>query len=149
MEPNRSVITMDDARRVLADSPFAVWWGLLVDDVGYGTATVSLPSAAHLMRPGGVLQGASYDVVADVAMWLAIMSRSGSDTPAVTIEMKTNFLRSTAANLVSTATVVHPGRRIIFGAAQTVDSAGRLVAHSTLTYALSDRSRHGLQGRPP
>lgn len=135
MKSNSSIITLDDARRVLAGSPFATWWGLRVDAVGYGAATVSLPTAPHLLRPGGVLQGASYDVVADVAMWLAIMTRNGVDTPAVTVEMKTNFLRSTATDLVSTATVVHPGRRLIFGAAQTVDTAGRLVAQSTLTYA--------------
>lgn len=135
MEPNSPVITIDDAHRVLAGSAFAAWWGLHVDAVGYGTAAVSLPSAPHLLRPGGVLQGASYDVVADVAMWLAIMTRYGPDTPAVTVELKTNFLRSTAVDLVSTATVVHPGRRLIFGTAQTVDSDGRLVAHSTLTYA--------------
>jgi len=135
VEPNSPVITLDAARQVLAGSPFAGWWGLRVDAVGYGAAAVSLPSAPHLLRPGGVLQGASYDVVADVAMWLAIMTRNGADTPAVTVEMKTNFLRSTATDLVSTATVVHPGRRLIFGAARTVDTAGRLVAHSTLTYA--------------
>lgn len=135
LEAHRSVITIDDARRVLTQAPFAKWWGLRVDAVGYGTATVRLPAAPHLLRPGGVLQGAGYDVVADVAMWLAIMTRNGTDTPAVTIEMKTNFLRPTAADLVSTATIVHPGRRLIFGTARTADSAGRFVAHSTLTYA--------------
>jgi uncharacterized protein (TIGR00369 family) len=133
--PNRSSLTIADARGVLAQSPFAGWWGLNVDAVGYGTAAVSLPSAPHLLRPGGVLQGVSYDVVADVAMWLAVMTRNGPDTSAVTVEMKTNFLRSTAADLVSTATIVHLGRRLIFGTAQTADSDGRLVAHSTLTYA--------------
>lgn len=135
MESNCSVITLEDARRVLAGSPFAGWWGLRVDAVEYGAAAVSLPSAPHLLCPGGVLQGASYDVAADVAMWLAIMTRNGPDTPAVTVELKTNFLRSTATDLVSTATIVHPGRRLIFGTARTVDTAGHLVAHTTLTYA--------------
>ena len=135
VDPTSSVITIADARDVLAQSPFAGWWGLSVDAVGYGAATVSLPSAPHLFRPGRVLQGASYVVAADVAMWLAIMTRNGTDTPAVTVEMKTNFLRSTASDLVSTATIVHLGRRLIFGAAQTTDGTGRLVAHSTLTYA--------------
>lgn len=134
-DPHSSAITVDDAREVLALSPFACWWGLSVDTVGHGTAAVSLPSAPHLLRPGGVLQGASYDVVADVAMWLAIMTRNGADTPAVTVEMTTNFLRSTAADLVSTATIIHLGRRLIFGTAQTTDRTGRLVSHSTLTYA--------------
>lgn len=119
---------------MLDESPFAAWWGLRTDALGHGTATVVLPCAPHLLRRGGVLQGASYHIVADVAMWLAIMTIDGPETSAVTAEMKTDFLRSTAAGLVSTATIVHPGRRLIFGTARTADSAGRLVAHSTLTY---------------
>ena len=135
MESSSSAITADAAWRVLDESPFAAWWGLRVGALGNGVATVVLPSAPHLLRRGGVLQGASYSVVADVAMWLAIMTLNGPETPAVTAEMKTDFLRPTAADLVSTATIVRPGRRLIFGTARTNDSAGRLVAYSTLTYA--------------
>jgi len=135
VDPNSCAITADDAWRALDESPFAAWWGLRVGALGNGVATVILPSAPHLMRRGGVLHGDSYSVVADVAMWLAIMTLNGPDTPALTAEMKTDFLRPTAADLVSTATIVRPGRRLIFGTARTSDTAGRLVAHSTLTYA--------------
>jgi acyl-coenzyme A thioesterase PaaI-like protein len=51
-----------------------------------------------------------------------------------TRRIKTDFLRSTAADLVSTATIVRSGRRLVFGSARTDDSAGPLAAYSTLTY---------------
>jgi uncharacterized protein (TIGR00369 family) len=68
-------------------------------------------------------------------MWLAIMTRVGTAQAFVTVELKTNFLRSTALGVVSTATLVHFGRRIAFGSAETFDSDDRRVAHTSLTYA--------------
>jgi uncharacterized protein (TIGR00369 family) len=127
-------ITPDEARSVLHGSPFASWWGLRVERIGAGTATVHLPTAPRLLRPGGVLQGACYEVAADVAIWLAIMTVDGPDTRAVTLEMKTNFLRSTAGDLTSTGRILHAGRSVVVGTADTVDQVGRLVAHSIVTY---------------
>jgi acyl-coenzyme A thioesterase PaaI-like protein len=120
-----AVLTLVEARAVLASSPFATWWRLDVQEVGPDTATVILPTAPHLMRPGGVLQGAGYDVVADVATWLAQMTRDGVDSKAVTAELKTNFLASTADDIACTATVHNWGRRLVFGTAQTHDAGGR------------------------
>jgi uncharacterized protein (TIGR00369 family) len=141
-------MTFTEACDVLAQSPFAQWWGLRVDSIGLDSATVSLPSAPHLLRPGGVLQGASYDVVADVAVWLAIMTRKGRDASAVTVELKTNFLRSTAKGIVSTARLIHQGRRLTLGSADTFDTDGRLVAHTSMTYLLlEDDATHPVQAR--
>jgi len=126
--------TLADARRLVDDQPFCRWWGLGVSEIGDGSATVTLPAAPHLLRPGGVLHGSSYEVVADVAMWLAIMSRAGEEPMAVTIEMKTSFLRGTASNITGTARLLRLGRRVAFGEAKVLDDAGTLVAHSTLSY---------------
>jgi uncharacterized protein (TIGR00369 family) len=135
MRETPHLFDVSHARSVIAQAAFARWWGLAVERIDAGSATVSLPGAPHLLRREGILHGAAYDVVADVAMWLAIMTRAGTAQTFVTVELKTNFLRSTRAGLISTATVVHLGRRVVFGTAETFDSDGRRVAHTSLTYA--------------
>jgi uncharacterized protein (TIGR00369 family) len=134
------VLGLDAVRAVVGATPFSGWWGLTVDEIGDGVGVVSLPARPELLRPGGVLHGAAYEVVADVAMWVAIMSRTGVEPMAVTIEMKTSFLRPTASSITSRAELLRLGRRVAFGAAATTDTAGVLVAHSTLSYA---RARPG------
>jgi uncharacterized protein (TIGR00369 family) len=129
-----SPFTLADAQGLLDEQPFCRWWGLSVTEIGDGSATVTLPAAPHLLRPGGVLHGSSYEVVADVAMWLAIMTRTGLEPMAVTIEMKTSFLRGTAGDITGTAQLLRLGRRVAFGEAKVLDEAGSLVAHSTLSY---------------
>jgi len=127
-------ISVEQARRLLQDTPFSRWWGLDVTDLGEGRASVVLPFRPELIRPGEVLHGSSYEVTADVAMWLAIMTLTGEEQMAVTIEMKTSFLRGATSDITSTATVLKLGRRVVFGTATTVDAGGVVVAHSTLSY---------------
>ncbi len=125
---------MDQAGDVLRQSAFIGWWGIELVELGAGTAVVRLPFRPQLVRPGGVLHGSSYEVVADVALWLAIMTLTGEEQMAVTIEMKTSFLRGSTSDITSRGTVTKLGRRIVFGTADTFDAAGSLVAQSTLSY---------------
>lgn len=129
-----SGFTLSDAADLVEAQPFCRWWGLGVSGIGDGSAVVTLPAGPHLLRPGGVLHGSCYEVVADVAMWLAIMTRTGVEPMAVTIEMKTSFLRGTAGDITGTARLLRLGRRVAFGEAEMRDGAGELVAHSTLSY---------------
>lgn len=142
MHPDDSVtapaFSLADARRLLEAQPFCRWWGLSVVGLEDGGATVGLPAAPHLLRPGGVLHGSSYEVVADVAMWLAIMTRAGEEPMALTVEMKTSFLRGTAGDITGTARLLKLGRRVAFGEAEILDQDGNLVAHSTLSYLRPD-----------
>ncbi len=127
-------ITLAQAQDLFDHTPFARWWGLIALDLGEGWATVGLGSRPELLRPGDVLHGACYEVIADAAMWLAIMTRVGVEAMAVTVEMKTSFVRGAAGDLASRAEVLRLGRRIVFGEARTTDERGSLVAHSTLSY---------------
>ena len=135
MEPSLSpLFSLDDARRLLAETPFALWWGVEAVELGDGWAIVRLPFRPELVRPGGILHGPSYELVADVAAWLAIMTRTGEEQMAVTIEMKTSFLRGATTDIICRAEIVKLGRRIVFATAETHDAAGVLVSQSTLTY---------------
>jgi uncharacterized protein (TIGR00369 family) len=126
---------LDDARELLVAQPFCQWWGFEAVSVGSGMCTLRLPLRPDLIRPGGVLHGAGYEAVADVAAWIAIMTLVGEEPMAVTIEMKTSFFRGAKDDVTSEATVLRLGRRVAFIEARTLDSGGRLCAHSTLTYS--------------
>lgn len=129
-----TALTVTAAQHVVDNSSFGAWWRFEVVDVGFGSATVRLGSRPELFRPGGVLHGGCAMTLADVAFWIALLSRDGIDDPAVTFEMKTNFLRGAATDLHSTARVLSTTRRICYGEASTHDDNGSLVAHHTLTY---------------
>lgn len=127
-------MTPEQAQRMLDDAEFCRWWGFRIHAVEPGCATVLLPFQPHLLRPGGVLHGASYAALADVAFWVAMTAADPAAHDARTLEMKTNFLDGASGELRCEATVLRAGRRITYGDARTTDAAGRLVAHHTLTY---------------
>jgi uncharacterized protein (TIGR00369 family) len=72
--------------------------------------------------------------LADVAFWIALLSLTGPGDPAVTLEMKTNFLGAARGDLVCDARVIKAGRQIVYGEAETRREAEELVAHHTVTY---------------
>jgi acyl-CoA thioesterase len=107
----------------------------VVESIDPGVARVRLPVRPELLRPGGVFQGAAAMCLADVAMWLALVSLGAPPTTTVTLEEKTSYLRGARTDITSEARVLKNGRRIMYGEASTYDAAGELVAHHTLTYA--------------
>lgn len=129
-----SSISVADADDVLRRSPFGSWWGFETVAVETGAATLRLPARPHHYRPAGVLQGGCCMALADVTFWIALMTVHGAGDPAVTLEMKTNFLAAATGNITCTARLVSNGRTVAFGTAETVDTRLRIVAHHTLTY---------------
>ena len=129
-----SRISVTDADDVLRKSPFGSWWGFETIAVEAGAATLALPARPHHYRPAGVLQGGCCMTLADVTFWIALMTVHGADDPAVTLEMKTNFLASAIGNITCTARLVSNGRTVAFGTAETFDADNRIIAHHTLTY---------------
>ena len=133
-EASSSRITLPDAQRVLDETGFGPWWGLLVDAVGPGTAVLRLPYRQQFERPGGVLQGACVMALSDAAFWIAAMTSIGEERMAVTLEMKTNFLRGAKGTLRCEAKVLQAGRRVVYGEASCFDDSLKRVSHHTLTY---------------
>ena len=128
-------LTIEEAQRIVDGTGFGPWWGFVVEAVGEGTARVRLPIRAELLRPGGVFQGAAAMCLADVALWLALVSLGAPAETTVTLEEKTSYLRGARTDITSEARVLKYGRRIMYGEASTHDAGGDLVAHHTLTYA--------------
>jgi uncharacterized protein (TIGR00369 family) len=99
-------------------------------------------SARHL-RPGGTVSGPAMFGLADVAMYLAILSRIGPVALAVTTNCSIDFLRKPEAGriLIAQARVLKLGRQLAVGDV-LIRSQGRddVVARAGLTYAIPPKA---------
>lgn len=95
-------------------------------------------AAGHL-RPGGTVSGPSIFTLADVAVYLAILSQIGPKALTVTTNASIDFLRKPAAStdLIGTARILKLGRVLAVGDV-LVYSVGMTdpVARATLTYSI-------------
>ncbi len=134
-------VTEKELKRVLSESAFARIYHFKLHSFSSGICTLLVPFMKSMERPGGIVAGAIFMTAADVAMWLAIMTRLGSDAVSVTSEMTTAFLNpAREENVCCTASILKLGESRIYGVAECKNEAGRLLTHHTLTYA---RIHHG------
>jgi uncharacterized protein (TIGR00369 family) len=133
-----SPVTDGHLRDLLARADFVRDYGFRLASFGDGVCTVHVPFHPGLERPGGVVGGPVLMAAADVATWLAIVTRLGPTDRSVTVDLKTAFLSpARQEDVFCTARVLKLGRRLIYGVAECVTADGRLLAHSTVTYARS------------
>ena len=105
-----------------------------------GMCQLRVPFRKTFVRPGGIISGPVFMAAADVAMWLAIMTRFGKDDPSVTIDMKTAFLSwAGREEFRCMARLLRMGKRLIYGIAECADKKGKLLTHHTITYLRPDR----------
>jgi len=127
--------TRNEFEQLLDDVAFTRNLGFRLGEMGVGQCAIHVPFQEAFERPGGIVSGQVLMAAADVAMWLAIKTKLGLADASVTAEMKTNFLGAARkSGFNCTATVLKFGRRLIYGTAECLDPAGRLLTHSTITY---------------
>jgi uncharacterized protein (TIGR00369 family) len=130
--------TLDDLARLLANSVFLKPFGFIVQACSPGECAVLVPYAASLERPGGIVSGITLMGVADVAMWLAIMTERGTAEQWVTTDMKTAFLKGARETDVRcVARILKLGKRTAYGTAECRAADGDLLAHHVISYALA------------
>lgn len=128
-------VTTDALQGLLDETPFNRLFGFCVASIADGVCALHVPHQPIFARPDGLMSGPVFMAAADVAMWLAIMTRTGIIDRLVTVEMKTNFLAGArGADVTCTATVLRLGKRLIYGTAECRDPSGSLLTHHTLTY---------------
>jgi uncharacterized protein (TIGR00369 family) len=91
------------------------------------------------LRPGGTVSGPSIFALADVAMYLAILSRIGPVALAVTTSSSIDFMRKPAAgrDLRGEARLLKLGRSLAVGDVLVFSEGGsEPVARASLTYAI-------------
>ena len=93
---------------------------------------------SHL-RPGGTVSGPSMMLLADLAMYAAILNTVGSVFLDVTTNLNINFLRKPEPerNLVGESTLMKVGKRLIVGQVSIYsEDDPEPVAHATCTYSV-------------
>lgn len=136
--PLRSV---EDAQHML-DQLFAPWvkaLALQARAVKSPEVVLRLPVHADMVHGGGVVCGQTLMAAADTAMVLAISAQLGQFQPMTTVQLNSSFLRPVPAatsHLDVVATVLRPGRQIVFGQIDIKLPDGKLAMQATTTYAM-------------
>jgi uncharacterized protein (TIGR00369 family) len=111
----------------------------LVERADAAGVCLRLRVAERHLRPGGTVSGPTIFALADVAMYLAILSRIGPVALTVTTNCAIDFMRKPAAgrDLLGEARVLKLGRSLAVGDV-LVFSEGLAdpVARASLTYAI-------------
>lgn len=128
-------VTEAELSALLRDVEFTRTYGFTLHAIGDGTCVLDVPFRKAFERPGGIVSGQVFMAAADVAMWLAIMTRLGRQDLSVTAELSTAFLGAAREEpFRCTARILRLGRRLIYGVAESAAGDGRLLAHHTITY---------------
>ena len=134
-----AAVTEAELRDLLSHVSFTRQFGFKLHSFNDGECTMTVPFQKNFERPGGVVSGQVYMAAADVAMWLAIMTRLGKSDGSVTAEMKTNFLSGAREeDILCHAKILKLGRRLIYGVAECTTLGGKLLTHHTITYIRAD-----------
>jgi acyl-coenzyme A thioesterase PaaI-like protein len=111
----------------------------IVEEVGDRSATVSHPIGPAQLRPGDTVSGPLLMTVADVALYVAILSTIGLVPLAVTTSLTINFLRKPSARnpIVGVCRLMKVGRILVVGeVALYSDRKEEMVAHAVGTYSI-------------
>lgn len=111
----------------------------VVERADAGGVTLRLIAQERHLRPGGTVSGPAMFALADVAMYLAVLSRIGPVALAVTTSCAMDFLRKPAAgrDLRGEARLLKLGRSLAVGDVLIFsEGAPEPVARAGLTYAL-------------
>ena len=111
-------------------------------DVTPKSVRVKLITADQHLRPGGTISGPTMFALADVGMYLAILSRIGPEALAVTTNCSIDFMRKPAANtdLIAKTRLLKLGKLLsICDVLVYSDGLDDPVARASLTYAIPPR----------
>lgn len=126
--------TESELRQLLKQVGSADHYGFQFHSSTDGECTLLVPFRKDFERPGAVVAGPVFMAAADVAMWLAIITKLGAADGSVTAEMKTNFLNGAREeDILCHAKILKLGRRLVYGVAECTNREGKLLTHHTIT----------------
>ncbi len=135
-----TAMTAAELQSFLAEAFPQVRDDFVVEDVGPGGAVrVRMPVAERHLRPGGTVSGPSMFALADVTVYLSILSQIGPVALAVTTNCAIDFLRKPAAgvDMIAEARLLKLGRSLAVGDVLVYsDGMAEPVARAGLTYSI-------------
>ncbi|MGP9788623.1 PaaI family thioesterase [Roseinatronobacter sp. NSM] len=110
-----------------------------IEDVGQRAVTVRLHNDDRHLRPGGTVSGPAMFALADVSVYLAILSMIGPKALSVTTNCSIDFMRKPAAgvDLICQARILKLGRILAVGECLLFSEGLQdPVARASLTYSI-------------
>jgi uncharacterized protein (TIGR00369 family) len=95
-----------------------------------------------MLRPGGTISGPTLMVLADLAMYVVLLSAIGPIGLAVTTNLNINFLRKGAAgqDVLAAARLLKLGKRLAVGEVNLFSGTSPYpIAHVTSTYSIPNK----------
>jgi uncharacterized protein (TIGR00369 family) len=133
---NEHVQNFARAEGLLAASP-AGWMetlGARIAEAEPGRVVVAIAAGPEHRHGGGVVQGGVITQIADAAMGMSLATLQPDGIWNTTIELKINFIRPAIdGRLRAVGRVIEMGETLLFGEADVVDEAGRLIARASST----------------
>ena len=131
MSTAKPVLTVEHARAYQKKIPFLVHLGILTEELGEGTARLSMPLEARMMNSFGSAHGGVIMTLLDVVLCTAARTLHPEAAGIVTIDLSTSFIGAgSTPRLVAEARVLRDGRSIIFVEGEVQNEDGTLVAKS-------------------
>lgn len=113
--------------------PFVELLGFSLQRWEGGEAEIHFTPQPEHLNSFDVVHGGASMTLLDVVMAHAARSVQ-PEMGAVTVEMKTSFMRAALGPLVARGTLLHRTATLAFTEARVLDEAGRLCAHATGTF---------------
>ena len=134
-------ITVEEIKEITERTlPWAIETGIEFERVGKGTCRLRLPYKPSFVRPGGTIAGPLLMGLADIAVFVALLSKIGRVEMAVTTSLNCNFLRRPKPkDVIGEARLLKLGRRLAFGEVSLFTEGEEdqgPVAHVTATYSI-------------
>lgn len=120
--------------------PFNTLLGIRIREIHEDGLTIECPIRAEHWNGMGVVHGGVTATLADAAVGISLMQRSGGERPATTVELKVNFLRPAGTGTLSArAHLLRTGSTLAVGRVDITGEDGKLIATGLVTYMFLDR----------
>ena len=136
-----AVLTADELeRRLSSEFPETLNHdrGFSITEVWHGGCRVRLGFQENSLRPGGTISGPTIMMLADVAMYVAVLASIGWQPLAVTTSLNINFLKKPGPGaMLAECRLLKLGKRLAVGDVSLRREGDEdLVAHATSTYSI-------------
>ena len=122
-------VTVEFAREYQKKIPFLTHLKILTENLGKGTAQLSLPVELHLTNSLGTVHGGVIMSLLDVALCTAARTLHPESLGVITINMSTSFIGAgSGAKLLADARVLKDGKSMSFVEAEAKNADGAIVA---------------------
>ena len=132
------------AREYQKKIPYLQHLKILTDELGQGSARLSMPIEAHLTNSLGTAHGGVIMSLLDVALCTAARTLHPESTGVITITMSTSFIGGASGKrLVADARVLKDARTMSFVEAEAKNEDGSLVAKAVATVRVRLKEKGG------